>query len=54
MNRPERILNACPGDTVPEVGFEIEPKRTALAVTDPQKDFLHARLLESGKAPLNE
>lgn len=41
MNRVERLLEELPDDTLPQVGFDIEPGRTALVITDPQNDFLH-------------
>lgn len=41
MNRIEKMINELPEDGLPQTGFEIEPGRTALVVTDPQKDFLH-------------
>jgi len=41
MNRVERMIEELPDDTLPQVGFDIEPGRTSLVITDPQNDFLH-------------
>lgn len=41
MNRVEKMIEELPNDELPDVGFAIEPGRTALVITDPQNDFLH-------------
>lgn len=41
MNRVEQMFRDLPDDTLPKVGFEVDPGRVALVVTDPQNDFLH-------------
>ena len=41
MNRVERMLQELPDDGLPQTGFEIDPNRTAIVITDPQNDFLH-------------
>ncbi len=41
MNRVEQWLEDLGEPALPVPGFEIEPGRTAVVVTDPQNDFLH-------------
>ena len=41
MNRVEQWLADLGTPALPVPGFEIEPGRTALLITDPQNDFLH-------------
>ena len=38
MTSPEQTID----DVLPDPGFDIEPRITALGVTDPQHDFLSA------------
>ena len=41
MNRVEQWLADNTDHGLPVPGFEIEPGRTAVVITDPQNDFLH-------------
>ena len=34
MNRVERMMQELPDDGLPQTGFEIDPGRTALVITD--------------------
>jgi nicotinamidase-related amidase len=40
-NRVEKWLDELGSPELPVPGFEIEPGRTAVVITDPQNDFLH-------------
>lgn len=41
MNRVETLLQDIGNPPLPIPGFEVEPGRTAVVITDPQNDFLH-------------